>query len=1375
MTDQDYGALLGRALARIEELEAQVAAAGMAAEPIAVVGMGCRFPGADSPDAYWALLDGGVDAITEVPADRWDANAQYDPDTTRYGGFVGDLAEFDHTAFGISAREATSLDPQQRLLLEVSWEAFEDAGLPVRALPARTGVYVGISNVDYREALVGNGDVDGYFSSGTTTSTASGRLSYFFGLTGPSLSVDTACSSSAVSVHLAVTDLRSGACEVALAGGVNRIVTPHETISLSRNQMMSPDGRCKPFDAAANGYVRAEGAGMVVLKRLSDARAAGDRVFAVIRGSAVNSDGRRSGLTVPHGPSQQAVIRDALRSAGLEPSDVGYVEAHGTGTALGDPIEAGALGAVFGSRARPLVVGSVKSNFGHLESAAGIAGLIKAVLAVRHGRIPPTLHFREPNPLIDWAGLPLTVPTSPVAWAGERRVAGVSSFGFSGTNCHLVVSSVDERLPVVAPVERPLHVLPLSAGSPAALDALAARWRFDSPVADVCHTAAVGRSHFEHRLCVVAGSAEEFAAQLADGGGVRGEVVDRRSVPPVGFLFTGQGAQYPGMARELYDTQPTFRAAIDECEGLLGRPLLASADLDQTGNAQPALFAMEYGLYQLWRSWGVEPSVLLGHSVGELVAACVAGVFSLADALTLVAERGRLMQELPAGGVMVSLRVAPEVVASAVGDLVSLAAVNGPEEVVISGDGEQVRSVVEALGISGRELRVSHAFHSPLMRPIADPLRAVARRITYTEPTVPVVSNLTGRVAEPGLLTDPEYWVRHALEPVAFADGVRAAYEAGVRAFVEIGPAPVLLALGRGCVSDEDVSWLPSVRRGTCWPQLLTSLATLYSRGVAVDWAGFDRDYPRRRVAVPTYPFQRTRHWFTADEPDDVFTEIRWHAVDDEPVGAAPVVYEAPPCEGDLPAHTLRLTTELLELAQSASGRLVVVTRNAQPVVPADVPDPSHTALWGLVNTIRAEHPELECSVVDIDHDTEVAAAVRTSRPYSAVRGGRRFVPSLARATAPAADVPVRADGCYVVTGGLGGLGLRVAAGLVAAGARELVLVSRSGAVLGDAVSRMEERGAVVRVVAADMSDVDDVRRVLDACRKPLRGVMHAAGVLDDGPLVEQTAERFRGVLGGKVGGYWLHELTSAEPLDFFVAFSSVASFLPTMRSGAYGAANAFLDGLMARRRALGLPGLAINWGPWAEVGMAAHEGEVYDRIGLRMLAPERGARIALRLAAGVLGVLDADWRVFQQSLADVLPAGYLGDFEAVVEPKQNTLRAELAAANDRREFLGERVELMLREVLASTTPIGPHQGFASLGMDSLMAVELRDRLVSALGLELSSTVAFKYPNLTDLVEFLLAQTGDVTPDLPSLTSELSADDLMARISEKFQKMGKLT
>ncbi|GAA3036163.1 type I polyketide synthase [Actinokineospora globicatena] len=1388
MSNPGYGALLRKALARIEHLESELSLAKvLAPEPIAVVGIGCRFPGADGPDEFWRLLSEGHDAITEVPPDRWDVDAYYDPDpdrpgrmTTRYGGFVPNPAGFDATAFGISAREAASIDPQQRMLLEVTWQAFEHAGMPVRDLPSRTGVYVGISNVDYREAIVLHGEdsIDGYFSSGSTTSTASGRLSYFLGLNGPSLSVDTACSSSSVALHLAARDLRTGACDVAVAGGVNQILTPHETISLSKARMMAPDGRCKPFSAAANGYVRAEGCGMVVLKRLSDAQRDGDDILAVVLGSATNQDGKRSGLTVPHGPSQQAVIREALRDAGVSPTEVGYVETHGTGTALGDPIEAAALGAVFGERDRPLVLGAVKSNVGHLESAAGIAGVIKAVLSVRHGTIPPNLHFAEPSTFVDWS-LPLHVPTAAEPWPEGRRVAGISSFGFSGSNCHIVLANAPEQQRQQPPVmlsDRLADVVTVSAASePALRESLDRLAEFAATSTanfhDICHTANTARSDFEHRAAIVAQSLDELADRTTT---VRtGYVPAGQPAPKVAFLFTGQGAQYPRMGARLSVTDHAFLTAFAECDRLVDLDLNAllnnessAEEISRTEFAQPALFVYEYAMARVWQSCGVQPDALLGHSIGEVVAACLAGVFSLEDALRLVVARGRLMQALPAGGAMVSLRGDRALVEQVIAEhpLVGVAAVNGPQEVVISGDGAQVRQAADTLaahGVTGRELQVSHAFHSPLMLPIVDAFTEVLRGITFSKPTIPIVSTVTGRVVGEEI-ADAAYWVRQALEPVLFADGVQALADLGVRAFIEVGPQPVLSALGRAALPGDEYLWVPSARRDVTFDDLPKGLAELYVRGYPIDWAGYGKPYSRLRVSLPSYSFQRERHWFAAESTSDEqwLHQVTWEPTEPQPpIDVETVRYEPEPNPGDPVAHTHRLAAELLELVQEVTARpkpprLHVVTKNAHALTPGESTDPTHTAVWGLVHTIAAEHPELRLTVVDTD-DVDLP----TGAPYTVIRNGIHHRPALAPTTPPS-PVELRRDGTYLITGGLGALGLRTAEELAKGGAGTIVLTSRRRPTAEQCTKIAEvERFATVHIHLADISDPEAVADLLRT-HGPLHGIVHAAGVLDDAILAQQNAKRFDAVLAPKVDGAWhLHRL--AADLDFFIAFSSISTFVPTFASGAYAAANAFLEGLMAHRRAAGLPGTAIQWGPWSGIGMAADE-TAHEKSGLRMISPDRGARLARALAgSGTTAVLNADWT--KLSTTTGVAPGFFG-----VEPVESndgpSLRDEINAAKDKVAYLGEQVELILRDVLGERSELGRHQGFFSMGMDSLMAVEFHLRLTAALQVSIPPTAVFKYATLDDLIPHLAEEIG-LGPQETGEEDTMSAADLLARIT----------
>ena len=906
---------LKQAFLALEDMQARLDAMAYArTEPIAVVGMGCRLPGgADNPALFWDLLRSGGDAISEIPANRWDVDAHYDPDpdrpgksSVRLGAFIRQPVDlFDPQFFSISPREAVNMDPQQRLLLEVTWEAIEDAGVAASALAgAAVGVFIAATGNDYAQLFTHTGDrtlLDAYYASGIAHSILSGRLSYFLGLHGPSLTVDTACSSSLVTVHLAVQSLRNGECRMALAGGVNLLLSPDNYIALSKYGMLAPDGRCKTFDAAADGFVRGEGCGMVVLKRLSDAQADGDRILAVIRGSAINQDGASSGLTAPNGPAQQALIRAALHNSGVEAAQVSYVEAHGTGTSLGDPIEAQAIGAALCDGRggdNPLLIGSVKTNIGHLEAAAGIASLIKVVLCLQQREIPPHLHFTQPSPYIPWHKWPLVVPTERTPWQGSaegRLIAGVSSFGFSGTNVHIILEDAPAAGAVVETAsERPQHLLALSARNPAALRMSAehlSAYLAENPgasLADVCFSANAGRTHFSHRLAVRAASLSQLRDRLdaylsqQDSPGCNSGVADRVDPPRVVFLFTGQGAQYVNMGRQLYETQPTFRAALDHCahilEPYLDQPLLAvlfaeaddaAALLDDTAYTQPALFALEYALAELWRSWGIEPAAVIGHSVGELVAACVAGVFSLEDGLRLIAARGRLMSSLPAGGAMAAVfadeaRVLAAIVPYAAS--VSVAAVNGPDQVVISGDGAAVEAVIADLrqdGIRAKRLTVSHAFHSPLMDSILRPFEQVAAEVRYARPRIRLFSNVTGEAAGAEVMA-PAYWRDHIRQPVQFARSIENLHQAGYEVFLEIGPNPTLSGMGQRCLEEaEDVGvWLPSLRAGRDdWEQMLGSLGALYVEGVPVDWAGFDRDFARRKIALPTYPFQRSSFW----------------------------------------------------------------------------------------------------------------------------------------------------------------------------------------------------------------------------------------------------------------------------------------------------------------------------------------------------------------------------------------------------------------------------------------------------------------------------------------------------------------------------------
>ncbi|OMC39400.1 polyketide synthase [Mycobacterium sp. GA-1841] len=911
--------LLGDVLGLSEQASAAAAPVTVASrtdDPIAIIAVSCRFPGAPDPEAFWDVLSGGVDAIREVPEDRFDIDEFYDPDPdapgktyTRFGGFLDGIDGFDPEFFGISPREAVWIEPQQRLMLETVWEGLERAGYaPATLRGSRTGIFTGVAANEYAHLLSAEpiDKIEPHFITGNALNAISGRVAFALGFEGPAVAVDTACSSALVAVHQAVQALHSGDCDMALAGGVNVLLSPVTVIAASRARMLSPVGRCKTFDASADGYVRSEGCGILVLKRLSDAQRDGDRICAVIPASGVNQDGASSGLTVPNGGAQQRLITSVLARAGLSGGDVDYLEAHGTGTPLGDPIEVQAAAAAYGgSRAadRPLLMGSVKTNIGHTESASGAAGLIKVVLSLQNEVLPQSLHFDNPSPHIPWDSLSVRVVNEALPWQtnGRPRRAGVSSFGFTGTNAHVLIEEApaapvegpavsDDPVPVETAEQSTANVLALSARSPEALVSLARRYENwldghpDADIADVCLTAGTGRSHFEHRAALVVESTEDARVGLADlaenrtrPGVVRGEHTNH---PTTAWLFTGQGSQHPGMARQLFDAEPVFAETVTRCaeavKDILAKPLLevmfatggdAAETLRHTSYAQPALFAVEMGLARLWQSWGIQPDVVLGHSVGQYAAACVAGVFSLEDGARLMAHRGRLFGSLPEGGRMVAVFTDPKQVEQISGEFprVSVGAYNGPNT-VLSGPGEDLEKAVarfEEEGIRCTWLQTSHAFHSELLDPVLDEFESFAAQVQYATPTLPLVCNRTGAVLTAQTVIDAQYWRRHSRQPVQFAESVRTVAALGCSVLMEIGPQPVLT----GAAVQVWPEHLPapraivSLRKGVDdRRQIADALAAAYVGGHRPDFAAV-HGRSGRRVELPTYPFQRRRFW----------------------------------------------------------------------------------------------------------------------------------------------------------------------------------------------------------------------------------------------------------------------------------------------------------------------------------------------------------------------------------------------------------------------------------------------------------------------------------------------------------------------------------
>ena len=1318
-------------------------------EPIAIIGIGCRMPGSGSgPRAFWKFLEESRDAVTETPIERWDISEYYDPNpdtpgrmSTKLGSYLSNVDLFDAQFFSIARREAVSMDPQQRVLLEVCWEALENAGHSPRKLSGTaTGVFLGICSTDYHGMLLARGDeaIDAYVASGVAPSIAAGRISYTLGLQGPSMAVDTACSASLVAVHLACQSLRTRESRTALAGGVNLILSPETTIALSKAHMMAPDGRCKTFDSRADGFVRGEGCGIVVLKRLSDALADSDNILALIRASAVNQDGRSSGITAPNGAAQEALIRQALANGGVKPEEISFVEAHGTGTSLGDPIEAHALAAVLGpnrTKENPLVVGSVKTNVGHLESAAGVAGLIKLALSLQNEKIPANLHFQKMNPHIDWSGVPVEIPVATRSWVrGERkRLAALSSFGFSGTNAHVIVEEAPRRKERKKDLERPIHILTLSGRNETALRDSAERYeeqleKTAAEPGDICYTANAGRAHFEHRLSVTGGTVDEIRQKLRERK-TGTEVRERGGVRPV-FLFSGQGSQYAGMGKQLYETQPVFRKAIEECEELLKGELEkglrevmwggAREELEQTAYTQPAIFALEYAMSEMWKSWGIEPGVVLGHSVGEYVAACVAGVYSLAEGLKLIAGRGRLMQKVGGRGAMTAVMTGEEGVREALEGLegrVSIAGLNAPESVVVSGYEEEVGMAEERLkkaGVRVQRLGVSHGFHSPQMEEMEREFEGMAGGIGYAGPRVKMISSMTGKEVGREEI-NAGYWRRQVREPVRFQKAMETVREGGQRVFVEVGPGSTLTGLGRQCLEGEEEEgkaervWAISVRKGRGeWEQVLESLGKLYERGAEVDWEGFDRGYGRRRVALPTYPFQRQRYWIEnparrkaqlsartdaqtkgaygaepENVPDDWYYQLNWEPkqhvrarqnssesrtaahwliVSESKIVAEQLIERVKEAGGttDLsnsPEATIRhlrngsydcvlhvctqessdsknlnpdlqsgdrtspmssvLATAQAILSEHSKAKLWLITSGAQSVVEGQrVLNITQAQVWGLGRTFALEHPGCWGGLIDLDPCDDGGAIVpevvstilwHDAEDQLAFRNGKRYGLRLSRrAPLSAAEKPhLSPHKNYVITGGLGGLGLVVAEWMVERGARNLVLLGRRepSAEAKKIIDNFKAPGARVEVRAADVASKSSIESTFQEIIRTvgsIDGIVHAAGVIDDGLLEQQTWERMEKVLAPKVAGSWnLHEATAAMHLDFFILFSSFAALTGSAGTSGYAAGNAYMDALAHHRKTLGLPALSINWGAW--------KGEGDGQARRRAQGPARG------------------------------------------------------------------------------------------------------------------------------------------------------------------------
>jgi acyl transferase domain-containing protein/acyl carrier protein len=1467
---------------------------------IAIIGMAGRFPDAPDVRTFWRNLERGHESLTTFSEDELLSSGVppaivAHPEYVRKGSILEGADLFDAGFFGFNPREAELIDPQHRVLLECAWEAMEDAGYG--AVDQRNvGVYAGASINSYIGYLLSNPEIvenAGLYQVmiASDKDFLASRIGYKLDLRGPCITLQTACSTSLVAVHVACQALLAGECDMALAGGVALHFPQKVGYLFQEGMIFSPDGHCRPFDAEGRGIRGGEGAGIVVLKRLEDARRDGDSIRGVILGTAVNNDGAdKIGYTAPSVDGQAKVLAAALTASGVDPATIGYIEAHGTATPLGDPIEFAGLSRIYGGSTVPCAIGAVKSNIGHLDVAAGVAGLIKTLLAIEHRSIPPTLHFREPNPQLQWEKSRFYINTAAQEWpeASTPRRAAVSSFGIGGTNAHVIL---EEPLPDAASQTLwPQQLLVVSAITASALNEVVRRLRSyletkpDVSLPDLCCTLQVGRKRFPHRRALVCSSQAQLREALREPYPKEfAGLVENSTHRSVAFMFTGQGAQYHGMGRDLYAFQPAFRRNLDLCADLLQkengldlRELLygsqSSAELNETRIAQPTLFALEFALARMWMHFGVTPAGMIGHSLGEFVAACLAGVFSLEDALRIVAFRGEIMQSMPRGS-MLSVGLDEEEILRLIGGSLSIAAVNGRSICSVSGPEEEIadlQRLLESRNIACSRLHTSHAFHSSMMEPAVERFGEFLSRISLRQPRLPFISNVTGRWITPEDAVDPGYWARHLRERVQFARGVRELAASADGLLLEVGPGTALTALARECQPSAQVfSSLPHAKD----PQpsastVLSALGALWLRGVAIDWQAVHEGESLHRIPLPTYPFERKRFfvqpgekgvfdlrppqssgrldledWFhvpcwkrtvsaglKAAEPpsspwlifadttglaDSVaralsargepFTLVnagssfsfdgeRTYTIDPGVMGHYRDVLGDLARKRQTPRAVLfcwslgsardsfhdliRLAQAFGEQGSSEAVEMVVVSAGMHKVYGDEDTNPDLSLLLGPCKTIPIEYPHIQCRSVDlsVEDGFEKSAPLLIAEPNMpgtshgvAYRRGYRWEQTFEAVRLPSGADRIRPEGVYLITGGLGGIGLTMARYFASFQAR-IALLGRSRLPARDEwqtwmdthapddrvsvqireIRDLEGLGARVLPLAADVSNLDEMRAAIDAIHAqlgPIEGIVHAAGIAGGGLIQTRTAEATESVLAPKVNGTEiLHSLIAQDPVEFFVLCSSVNSIIGMVGGVDYTAANAWLDACAAANPPGRAAMISIDWDTWREVGMAVNTKVPREMQAARLatletaIKPIEGIEVFRRVLAAGLPRMAVVTRDILRAPRE--PAAAAGDSSALETDatreaggKFDHVRPELSTPFQApKTDIEQTIAKIWQEALGQNS-VGLDDNFFEVGGHSLVATSILSRVRNAFNITLPLRVIFEAPTVRSLAE----------------------------------------